>query len=158
MLGSGPRPFRLGSDWVQIGAKAVQIEFRLGSDWVQIWLGSGLRRLGSDWVQIGFSLGSDWVQIGFRLGSDLARLGAKPLGFWVQIGFRLGSGTFPGQTRGLESRNSQVPGDLRVATGSPLSGPRGLDSSSPGRRSPAQTIGKHRETCEIDRISRTRGF
>ena len=85
-------------------------------------------RLGSDWVQSGFRLGSDWVQIGFRLGSDLARLGAKALG------------------------------DSRVATGSPLSGPRGLHSSSPGHRNPAQTTGKHKGTLEIGRISKTRGF
>ena len=100
-------------------------------------------------------MSSDWVQIGFRLGSDLARLGAKALGFrlgsdWVQIGFRLGSD--------LARLGAKALGDLRVATGSPLSGPRGLHSSSPGRRNPAQTTGKHRETCEIGRISRTRGF
>ena len=52
-LGSGLRPCRLASDWLQIG-------FRLGSDWVQIGfrLGSDLARLGAKAVQIGFRFGS----------------------------------------------------------------------------------------------------
>ena len=53
--------------------------------------------------------------------------------------------------RGLESSNSQIPWDsqvpevLRVATGSPRSGPRGRDSSRPGRRNPTQIM-ENKET------------
>ena len=42
--------------------------------------------------------------------------------------------------------NAPVPGDLRVATGSPLSGPRGLHSSSPGMPGSSKPSANHWKT------------